>query len=481
MADTEKQASWPEVENIRADESATKPVSGSELDVKAPKAARAQDFAFEGLAGQIPFPITLKTDKDAEDTKAAPKWDPLSTLLITMGLLLVSAALVVGSYPFLSYQWGAYRANQQFTQEIEQASIYDQDIVAQKIADAEAYNAAIAGGDTEAKYSLYDDQLGYGESAVISWLDIPSLDIKIPVYRDDGTEEVTQTGAEHVRGSSLPVGGESANVVITAHSGSHAGTSMAFNKLDFIEHDALVILWTYGIPYAYREVGWEQTSPEDTESMKIKQGEDQLTLLTCRPIGTTAKRLYVHCKRVDYTPDMAQKEHIELLAAPDLPLFIGTLVGAGILIWLILLAAWRKKTVWYLNRRIGEEGMDEQETARLNNALDETMRLELRIFRKMRLHLYGNKIKGSWRRDKEDASVIICEFDHDAMGESVILRGEDAPKHVPEKTRLPRGEFEMKSLDDELALPIEYNTACLVFKREKPKDDYENEEGGADA
>ena len=409
--------------------------------------------------------------KEGEETPAAPKWDVLGTVVTVVGLMLIAAALTLAAYPLIQSIRGEIRANNQFTAEMETVSVYDQDEVDRLIANAEDYNKMIAGVDGVTDVVLYDDQLEYENSHIFCWLDIPSLNIKMPVYRDDGTDEVTPNGAEHVRGTSLPVGGIPSNCVITAHSGAHEGVSMAFNKLEQLEHDDLIILWTYGRPYAYRVTGYEQTAPEATEQLEITDMDaDELTLLTCRPIGTTAKRLFVHATRTEYDPETAPASRIEILSEPDFPLFVGALIGSGILVWLILLAAWRKKTVWKLDRVLGEREIAHEEI--LDAAKDESMpemRLELRAFRKAKLYLFGGKIDGKWKRVKDDRSKITLQFDHNAMGDSIVECAEGYPD-----IRLPRGAFEAQALDEELAIHIDYHASTLVF-RQNDQDDEEEE------
>lgn len=273
---------------------------------------------------------------------ASQKEAPPSRLLKAAGLLLVAFSVVLAAYPFLSSRWGAYRADRQFTSERAIAAQYDQRDVDREIAEAEAYNASLAGGVVNEGVAPYECQLDCGGSRVVCWLDIPSLDIKLPVFRDDGTDDVPLEGAEHVRGTSLPVGGVPANAVITAHSGSHAGTSMAFNKLDYLDEGDAVILWTYGRPYAYRVSGIEETGSDDTGCLSVVGDADVVTLLTCRPIGTTARRLLVHARRVDYQPGMEGGVRMEVLAGPDFALFLAALLTGALVLWSILMLSSRK-------------------------------------------------------------------------------------------------------------------------------------------
>ena len=402
-----------------------------------------------------------------EETAAVPKGDMLAAALTAAGLLLIVAALTIAAYPYVSAKWETYRSSQQFSSERAVASQYDDAVVDSLISNAEAYNASIAGASASVA-DAYDEQLSYDASRVLCWLDIPALQIKLPVYRDDGTDEVPTDGAEHICGTSLPVGGVPSNTVITAHSGSHGGTSMMFNKLDSIEVGDLVILWTLGRPYAYEVTGWEQTDPSDTSNMRIESDIDQLTLLTCRPIGTTAKRLFVHATRVDYEPEMEQGVRIDALAEPDFWQFIAACAIAGLAIWGILLVAWRRARVWHLNRALGAMCITEEEVAAYVDGGIQ-MRLELKSFGRARLALFGDVLKGSWKRVNGDASRISLRFAGNGNDAPFVRCSEPLGEQGIETVRLPFGRFEAKALDDELALAVDDGSTTLVFSQSRPR------------
>ena len=44
----------------------------------------------------------------------------------------------------------------------------------------------------------------------------------------------------------------------------------------------------------------EVVLPSDTEKLKIQEGEDEITLLTCTPYGVNTHRLLVRAKRTPY-------------------------------------------------------------------------------------------------------------------------------------------------------------------------------------
>lgn len=404
-----------------------------------------------------------------EESSAAPRRGALSGVLTAFGMLLVVGAIVVAAYPFVSSRIGAYRANQQFTAEREIASAYDEAAVDASIGRAEAYNAALAGTGASEGGASYEQQLVVDDSHVLCWLDIPSLGIKMPVFHDDGTDEVPAEGAEHVMGTSLPVGGVPSNTVITAHSGANGGTPMAFNKLDYLQAGDAIVLWTLGRPYAYVVTDSEQTDPGDVSGLHIREGAEELTLLTCRPIGTTARRLLVHAKRTDYMPSDESGERTEILADPDEVRFMAALGALGIIPALLLLLAWRRKCVWYLNRGLGAMLFSEHDLATLEGEGQSDMALELLSFGRARMRLYGQEERGSWKRDRRNRQAVILEFAQTPSDNVPFACPRQYARIGMGHVVLPCGPIEIRALDGEIAIDVNGRTSRLVFSRKKPQ------------
>lgn len=101
--------------------------------------------------------------------------------------------------------------------------------VAEMLAAAEEYNATLSpiSVSADGAYSLtgltaaqeqYDEILAVNESGIMGQLEIPELDIRLPIYH--GTDGSTlEKGIGHLLGSSFPVGGEGTHAVLTGHSG----------------------------------------------------------------------------------------------------------------------------------------------------------------------------------------------------------------------------------------------------------------------
>ena len=136
----------------------------------------------------------------------------------------------------------------------------------------------------------------YGvETNAIAVLNIPALDLSMPVYLGANDENMA-TGAAHMSNTSLPVGGINTNCVIAGHRG-YSGADY-FKHLDTLkEGDSvqLVTLWNT-LNYTVSEI--RIIEPYDVEQILIQDGRELLTLLTCHPYASGGRYRYlVICER----------------------------------------------------------------------------------------------------------------------------------------------------------------------------------------
>lgn len=172
---------------------------------------------------------------------------------------------------------------------------------------AQSYNAVLAGDAPsipENDIVSYGQQLTYENDPMMSWIEVPSINVSMPIYH--GTSDaVLMAGVGHLEGSSLPVGGTSTHTVLTAHSGMR--NLRMFDDIHELEEGDIVLLHTMGDILAYRVTSSEVVWPDETESLAIQPGQDLLTLVTCTPYGVNDHRLLVHCVRIDYSQEEAQE------------------------------------------------------------------------------------------------------------------------------------------------------------------------------
>lgn len=179
---------------------------------------------------------------------------------------------------------------------------------------AEQYNAAlfasrqpVIGGVTrEGDDGSSMDFTGGGDEAYVSALaepdgimgtvEIPSIDVKLAIRHGSG-DDALANGAGHLYGTSLPVGGASTRTVVTAHRGVPG--KLLFTKLDKLQPGDVFYFHVNGNTLAYKVFETKTVQPEDIDAVKIVEGKDWATLLTCTPYGVNTERLIVTGERVD--------------------------------------------------------------------------------------------------------------------------------------------------------------------------------------
>lgn len=151
----------------------------------------------------------------------------------------------------------------------------------------------------------YEELLCFDTSGIMGFLEIPCIEVKLPIFH--GTQEaVLQKGVGHLKGSSLPVGGESTHAVLTGHTGEH--TAKLFTDLVRMKQGDLFFVTILGDKLAYCVDEIRICLPEDTGKLRIERGEDQVTLVTCTPYGVNDHRLLVRgtrtvCTEEDYAQE----------------------------------------------------------------------------------------------------------------------------------------------------------------------------------
>ena len=147
----------------------------------------------------------------------------------------------------------------------------------------------------EQEMERYNDVLAMSVTGIMGYLEIPSIDVSLPIYH--GTEEaVLQVGVGHLAGSSLPVGGENTHAVLTGHSG--LPSSRLFTDLDQLQTGDTFTITVLDHTAAYVVDDIQVVTPEEAE-LVIEDGTDRCTLVTCVPIGVNTHRLLVRGSRTE--------------------------------------------------------------------------------------------------------------------------------------------------------------------------------------
>lgn len=166
---------------------------------------------------------------------------------------------------------------------------------------AKKYNEDVAN-------DIFDDGLDRSlcdENGLMCYVDIPNLDIYIPVYYGT-SNDVLEKGCGWLEKTSLPVGGLSTHSAISAHTG--LPTADMFTDLEKSQVGDMFYIHVLGQVLAYQVDRIETVMPNNTKLLEVIEGEDHCTLLTCTPYGINDKRLLVRGVRVPVV-DISQKSN----------------------------------------------------------------------------------------------------------------------------------------------------------------------------
>ncbi|WP_224763687.1 class C sortase [Salinibacterium sp. ZJ70] len=191
-------------------------------------------------------------------------------------------------------------------------------------------------------YQAYEEMLRVSGTDAIGTLNFPAVNIALPIFHGTSEEAISQ-GVGHMYGTSLPVGGPSTRSVLTAHSGlPHAAL---FTPLHAAKVGDTFWISVLGEDHHYivREI--EMVEPGNTESLRIIEGEDWVTLFTCTPVGVNSHRLLVHAERI---PDADAGPLEQTISGDGVPLgfpwwavwFVG---GSALIAWILFVPP-RKKS-----------------------------------------------------------------------------------------------------------------------------------------
>lgn len=143
----------------------------------------------------------------------------------------------------------------------------------------------------------YNRQLDCSGTGIMGSLEIPKIDVKLPIYHGTG-DEALSSGVGHLKGTSLPVGGSNTHAVLSGHRG--LPSSKLLIRMDEIEKGDYFFIKTCGQTLAYKVTEIKVVDPEDVSNLQIKEEKDMVSIVTCTPYGINTHRLIVTGMRSDY-------------------------------------------------------------------------------------------------------------------------------------------------------------------------------------
>lgn len=263
------------------------------------------------------------------------------------------------SYPLLSnYLYD--------TQNSELIASYDQAVLEKKenlgigeeLAACRSYNRILSshlavGEKEEDCLHEYPNRLNFDGSGMMGYLMIPKLELTLPLYH--GTDAQTlESGLGHMEFTSLPVGGESTHAVITGHTGM--SNKRLLTDLDQLEIGDSFTFRVCDESLTYQVDQIKTVLPEATQDLRIVEGKDYMTLVTCTPYGVNSHRLLVRGCRVTEeeaaeVSEDAGKEDSAAESSTWLKNYRKALRTGLLLFFFVMFSVWliqKKRRAWFL-------------------------------------------------------------------------------------------------------------------------------------
>ncbi|HLQ83264.1 MAG TPA: class C sortase [Pseudogracilibacillus sp.] len=218
-------------------------------------------------------------------------------------IVLFILGILIFSYPYISQFVNnklQERQVQQFNHKKEELNIEE---ATKYLKNAEQYNESIfkRQGNFQDPFAKdfnefdYEDRVVEDENELISTIEIPTMNLSIPIYLGT-TETSLSKGVGQVEGTSLPVGGKSTHTVLAGHRGM--GTKEMFRNLDELNEGDTFFIHTLKDTLKYKVYKTDVVLPHETEELEVFEDKDLASLITCHPYRQNSHRLVIYGERI---------------------------------------------------------------------------------------------------------------------------------------------------------------------------------------
>lgn len=215
------------------------------------------------------------------------------------GYILILFGLITLAFPF-SRRIYSNIENKQNIQRVIEAQKKDEkfDQVEEK---AKEYNEIVKKSDISMVDPFTSKNLGSvnildNQDEIFAYLVIPKINVNLPIFLDASYDHMLK-GVGQVSGTSIPVGGKSTRSVLAGHRGWWTDIFLLYVN-DLVEGDRFYIKRGEKT-LTYEVFSKEVISPYDWEKLRVVDGEDIVTILTCTPYPAFTHRLLINARRVE--------------------------------------------------------------------------------------------------------------------------------------------------------------------------------------
>ncbi len=254
----------------------------------------------------------------------------MKKMKLTNGILILMllAGLSLLLYPTISDYYNSFHQSQAIVGYNETVLQLDAEDYSEIWDAAVAYNESLITRNSgymlkNEQKEQYEQLLDINDSGIMGYVKIPSIDVNLPIYH--GTDEaVLQVAIGHIEWSSLPVGGANTHCVISGHRG--LPSAKLFTNLDRMEIGDTFMLQVLDEILTYEVDQILVVEPQEVQELKIIEGQDLVTLVTCTPYGVNSHRLLVRGHRVDNAPVVVER-HVTADAVVTDPMIVAAVLA----------------------------------------------------------------------------------------------------------------------------------------------------------
>lgn len=155
------------------------------------------------------------------------------------------------------------------------------------------------GEENEATTTKRPPQTFYEENT-IGVITIPNINVRLPIFNQT-SPIFLEKGASLLEGTSYPTGGNNTHSVITSHAGLM--NAKLFTDLEKMRVGDVFYIEINNRTLAYEVDQIKVVLPTELDDVKIVDGEDYVTLLTCTPYMINTHRILLRGTRIPYVPE----------------------------------------------------------------------------------------------------------------------------------------------------------------------------------
>lgn len=146
----------------------------------------------------------------------------------------------------------------------------------------------------------------------IAYISIPKIHINLPIY-EGTTNKVLEQGIGHISQTSIPSGGKNTHSVLAGHTGLTKG--IFFDNIDKLQIDDKFFITYLDETFEYKVSEINKVLPDETEKLKIEEGKDLVTLVTCTPRYINSHRLLVTGSRTKLKDEEVKEINEDILGS----------------------------------------------------------------------------------------------------------------------------------------------------------------------